>query len=691
MSHTLSVTEFAFYSASLLSLFFSIITCTLYRKLNIGLSFCIASLINTLWLLCCAYIDPVETVLYSLKIDTYHWRWTLCAEVLRYSFWIFALTKLIQRHCGECLPKFLLRLANIVTLALPIATVTIFLTDLSETWALKFLSWSGLGSSIFILLLIEQLYKNIFHNRLIRLLSIAFALIFFFDACLHSQILIEAALFHNLWQVRASLNITMLIFMSISVVTMRDTSQLVSSLSISRPIAFYTSSLTISGTILIVLATGGYYIRLSSASWGSFVYATIVSLGIASIVVTFTSRNLQRKLNVVINKHLFHYKYDYRSEWLKLIRLLSQPNDNEQIAPKAINASIELFRCRSGGLWQKRGHYFVNSAYTGLVTQSLSTKQESVNSPFIAKLEQGWVFATSSSDPEMAEHNELIPTWLRETEELWLICPLLVENNLIGFMVLADPMQADSPNWEDLDLAKTVGRQVANFILRQEQSELLAQARQFEAFNKLSAFVMHDLKNLIAQQSLLVKNAEKHKDNPAFVEDTINTIKNSVDRMNNLLRKLKQNEPEEIKIVSIRSVLIEAVKRCQRSLPAPSLQQPNEHIHVKADFDSIVMVFTHLIHNAQDATSEKGFIDIYSDTDKSNIFIYIEDNGEGMSDEFIKNKLFQPFESTKAGKGMGVGVYQAREYIESLGGEILVESTVGQGTKFTLQIPISET
>lgn len=690
MPATLSVTEFAFYSASLLSFFFSIIVTLQYRKLNIGLSFCIACYINTMWLLCSAYINPVESIQYSISANTFHWRWTLCAEILRYSFWVFALTKLIERQCDKCLPRSISIASNLITICCPLAAAALMISGFPEKYALKFLSWFGLGLSIYCLLLIEQLYRNIFHNRLVRLISISLALIFFFDAFLHSQILIEAALFHNLWQVRASLNITMLIFMSISVITMRDSALLVSGLALSRPVAFYTSSLTISGMVLILLATGGYYIRTTTSSWGSFVYATIVSLGVAAIVVTFTSRNIQRKLNVIINKHLFHYKYDYRSEWLKLIRLLSQPNEDEQISQKAIDASANLFRCQGGALWQKRGHYFVMTAQYGQIDPQLKNNQEKIDTAFIVKLNQSWIFAASAVDPEISAHNELIPEWLNNTQQLWLICPLLVENELTGFMVLTHPTQPENPNWEDLDLAKTVGRQVANFILRHEQSELLAQARQFEAFNKLSAFVMHDLKNLIAQQSLLVKNAEKHKDNPAFVEDTINTIKNSVDRMNNLLRKLKQNEPEEIKIVPIRSVLIEAVKRCQRSHPAPSLQQNSDDIRVKADFDSLVMVFTHLIHNAQDATNDNGFIDIYTTSKNNDIFIYIEDNGEGMTEDFLKSKLFQPFQSTKAGKGMGVGVYQAREYIENLNGEIQVESTPEQGTKFTLRIPIAE-
>jgi len=255
-------------------------------------------------------------------------------------------------------------------------------------------------------------------------------------------------------------------------------------------------------------------------------------------------------------------------------------------------------------------------------------------------------------------------------------------------MALTSPKGETALNWEDLDLLKTVGRQVANYLLRHEQTERLAEARQFDAFNKLAAYVMHDLKNLIAQQSLVVKNAEKHKDNPAFVDDAIQTITNSVARMNTLLRKLQRNEPESVRVLNLQEVMLEAVKRCQKSLPLPTLRNDLHSLRIKADWDALVMVFVHIIHNAQDATPNTGFIDIDVSLDNSMVNITIEDNGDGMDELFVRDRLFKPFDTTKTGKGMGIGVYQVRDNVQNLGGNLTVESTPSEGTTFTITLPV---
>ena len=218
-------------------------------------------------------------------------------------------------------------------------------------------------------------------------------------------------------------------------------------------------------------------------------------------------------------------------------------------------------------------------------------------------------------------------------------------------------------------------------------AEQLAESRQFDAFNKLTAFIMHDLKNLIAQQALVVENAAKHKDNPAFIEDAINTIDNSVGRMNTLLKKLQQDEPSELRSFELDHTLIEAIKKCQELKPLPSLQLETKGIYVNADPDRLLMTFVHIIKNAQEATDNTGFIDVTLRTEDNNAIIVIEDNGAGMSEEFIKNQLFKPFNTTKSGKGMGIGVYQAKEYIESIGGTVVAESSLDSGTTFTISIP----
>src|SRR5690606_23600968 len=156
-----------------------------------------------------------------------------------------------------------------------------------------------------------------------------------------------------------------------------------------------------------------------------------------------------------------------------------------------------------------------------------------------------------------------------------------------------------------------------------------------------------------------------------------------------LLRKLQRNEPEGIRVLNLNDVLVEAVRRCQKGQPVPTLRNEHTEIRVKGDWDSLVMVFVHLIQNAQDATLPSGFIDLYVSRDNNVAAIAIEDNGEGMDEDFIRNRLFKPFDTTKTGKGMGIGVYQARDYVQNLGGNLSVESTKGEGTTFTISLPVT--
>jgi putative PEP-CTERM system histidine kinase len=201
---------------------------------------------------------------------------------------------------------------------------------------------------------------------------------------------------------------------------------------------------------------------------------------------------------------------------------------------------------------------------------------------------------------------------------------------------------------------------------------------------------MHDLKNLIAQQELVVKNAAKHKNNPAFVEDAIDTIQNSVARMSALLGKLQQRSNPDRRAVGLQDVLLEAVRKCQQLAPKPALRIEDAGLRVVSDRDHLVMILSHLIKNAQEATGDDGYVDVRLKRSGDSALIEVEDNGSGMDPDFVRNRLFKPFESTKMGKGMGIGAYQARQFVRDLGGEVQVMSTPDVGTTFSLTLPLAQ-
>ena len=225
-----------------------------------------------------------------------------------------------------------------------------------------------------------------------------------------------------------------------------------------------------------------------------------------------------------------------------------------------------------------------------------------------------------------------------------------------------------------------------------ESQEKLGTAKQFEAVNKASAFLVHDIKTIIAQLSLLVKNAERHKTNPAFVDDMIRTTSHTVDKMEHLLQQIRNpNHVNSSQQVELGKLLMEIYLSHKKSTPCPSLEALDTEVWIQADKEELRSAIGHIIQNAVEATPKEGEVSIATKHGNEFIYIFIQDTGSGMSEDYIQNYLFKPFVSTKGLTGMGIGVYQSREYLRKIGGMISVTSELGLGTCFTLKLPILKT
>jgi len=303
----------------------------------------------------------------------------------------------------------------------------------------------------------------------------------------------------------------------------------------------------------------------------------------------------------------------------------------------------------------------------------------------------------------------------------------VLQDQVRGLLALADPPPPFDLTWEDRDLLKTVGRHVATHLAQHEADRRLAESRQFEAYHRLTAFVMHDLKNLAAQLSLLVANAEKHKRNPAFVDDAIATIANSTARMQRLIEQLQRREVQSTsRRVALAELAREACGRCAVRQPEPRCSDLDASAFVEADPERLGMMIDHLIRNAQEASPASGAVAVavsivrdtqLESTGSSGIHavspqalqaaeqsaaatrpaaapagdyacLVVSDTGCGMTAEFIKERLFKPFDTTKGSQGMGIGAFQVRQYINSIGGRITVASTPGEGSRFTVWLPL---
>jgi len=377
---------------------------------------------------------------------------------------------------------------------------------------------------------------------------------------------------------------------------------------------------------------------------------------------------------------------------LRFIQTLSSGQPDDRLRERAIHSIAEIIDSPGGILWMRRLNRFVPVASWQMqVSENDTLKTEHPLVNFMAARE--WLIDIDEFEREPELYNNLsIPDWLLNMPQAWLIIPLIVHDHMLGFVVLARSPAQNHFNWEDSDLVKTAGRQVAMHLSQLEASQALAEARQFEACNRLSSYVMHDLKNLIAQLSLVVTNAGKHKNNPRFMEDAITTVDNSVQKMNRLLEHLRSDnvQVQETSTIELCAELNEVVQTMLRGKPAPSLDCQAKGLHILADADRFGAVIGHLIRNAQDATPDDGRIIVRLLRRKHKAVIEVQDTGTGMDKEFIRDRLFRPFDSTKGKAGMGIGVYEARDYIHKLGGDLKVISRPGEGTTFRASLSISE-
>jgi putative PEP-CTERM system histidine kinase len=314
-----------------------------------------------------------------------------------------------------------------------------------------------------------------------------------------------------------------------------------------------------------------------------------------------------------------------------------------------------------------------------------------VDDPLVEFIEQhGWLIDLEEFDRDPKLYGDLnVPDWLANNTDAWLIVPLTTRQELLGLVLLTKPPGPPRLNYEDRDLLKTVGNHIAVHLAQEKSDDLLAEARQFEAYNRLTAFLMHDLNNLIAQQSLIVRNAEKHKRNPDFVDDAMQTIANSVQRMKRVMDQLKRGEADKkVKSTALKFVVSTAVDHCAGRKPVPTLELNDNDVTVEVDAEQFTMVLTHLIQNAQDSTPSGGTVSVSTGAANGQVSIAVSDSGTGMTQEFVRDRLFRPFDSTKGSQGMGIGAYQAREFARKMGGDLNVRSEVSKGTTVTMSLPL---
>ena len=614
----------------------------------------------------------------------------LIVEWIRNLSWLTALASIL-RDLDESrkIESFASRYGAVFLLASALLIVYYAVTS-DDSVSMMGIVGGGVMLAALIIILAEQIYRNApFDARSgLKYFCIGVVGIFLYDLVIFTLTIVGGEMSVDQWAARGFVNALFVIPLGLAA---QRSFRLSLDAHIPRQIIFYSFALIATGVFVIFMVMGDYYVRTYAGTWGGALRIVLFVAAVSALAVSMVSATIRARIRVFLMKSFFQYKYDYRKEWLRFIRTLSE-SDLDNVANTAVRAVAQIVNSPGGIVWVQDDvdkNYLPVGAWGAEVPVMSSVDR---NTQLIRFLKQRqWVIDLN----ELREHPTryeglVIDPWIAQHEDWWLIVPLFLGERLFGFIILQKPRIVPSLNFEDHDLLRTVGRHVATHVDQAESDRRLAESSQFGTYNRLTAFLMHDLNNLIAQQSLVVKNAEKHRHNPQFVDDAIDTIAHSVARMRRLMEQLSSGSAQSVmRRIELAEVLQRAAQRVEPRQPSPVVSVNGAGIHVQADPERLTTVAEHLIRNAQDATDEDGEVTVDVQVTDSIVTVTISDDGCGMTPEFIRERLFRPFDSTKGSQSMGVGAYQAREYVRQLGGQLDVASTPGEGTAFSLRLPLA--
>jgi putative PEP-CTERM system histidine kinase len=456
---------------------------------------------------------------------------------------------------------------------------------------------------------------------------------------------------------------------------------------------------------LSLLAICGYFalmtivttaLRGSGFDWAAGLMVAVLAMMTVGAMVLVPSARARGWLKVKLAKHLFEHRYDYRTEWLRFAETLgSSANDGDSLPERIVRAFADIVDSAGGLLLSRDGPATLSVAASwnwpssnppagglGHIDEFFSDLEASGRIIEFEALRNGWAARRDKA--------VRVPQWLLDENNAWAGIPLIHHQRLIGIVILAAPDFRRALDWEDFDLLRTAGRQAASSLAEAQGQEALANARRFEEFNRRFAFILHDIKNLVSQLSLLARNAERHADNPEFRADMVATLQSSAGKMNDLLARLApraQSRVDGVEAQPLRPILAAAIAAGRGNREVQLLGDSG--LWAKVDEGALEQAVGHLLQNAIEASPIVEPVAVRVSASGADVAIAISDKGTGMDGDFVRNRLFQPFASTKA-NGFGIGAFEARSLVAAMGGSLSVDSRPGAGSTFTILLPAAQ-
>jgi putative PEP-CTERM system histidine kinase len=421
-----------------------------------------------------------------------------------------------------------------------------------------------------------------------------------------------------------------------------------------------------------------------------------VFLALVSLTMVMLSDQLRYRVKRFISQHFYRSHYDYRKEWTTFTQRTTSVMDVRELCASVANMVSETFGVPAVTiwLWDEGAHEQVTLGGSTIFPDTLrcAVNREHGAVDLVRYMRDRQIPVDFERPPDIKayELKRSHPDDFRDAQIRYGV-PLIAGQQFLGVITVANRLTKEPFSLEAFDLLKTIADQAAANLLNFKLAQCLLKTKEMEAFQTLSTFFVHDLKNLASKLSLMVQNLPTHYDNPTFRDDMLSVISGSVAKMNALCGRLSLLT-QRLELHRAKADLNELVRltlaELESSLAAPLLQELCSVPSLLMDTEQLQKVLVNLLLNANEAVSEHGEILVKTEQIGRWAVLSVRDNGCGMSQEFMTRSLFHPFQTTKS-QGLGIGLFHSKMIVEAHQGRLEVESDEGKGSTFRVFLPVS--
>ena len=506
----------------------------------------------------------------------------------------------------------------------------------------------------------------------------------------------QALLFNSLEMSLEVLNVGTLIIASVLIIWSLFRLRILNVDIYLSPSAIYNSiTILIVGIYLIVVGILAKVVTYLNISLPFIVEAFFVFLALLGVTVILLSGKLRESIKRFVTLHLKRPKYDYRTVWTSFTNRTASLIGIQEICSAVTKMVSDTFGVPCVAIW------LLDETHENLILGGSTVFSEGeITGSMMDRKAKAELIKAMRDQEAVIDFEKSEKDWVRELKESHFAyfrdarirygVSLLSGSEFLGIITLNEKLTEEEFSLEDFDLLKAIADQAAGSVLNIKMSERLSQAKEMEAFQTMSAFFVHDLKNLASKLSLTMQNLPVHFDNPEFRSDALRTISDSVTKINmlcgglSLLRQKIVLQPVEADLNELVCSTLTTMNGCK----APITQGLNPLPKCLLDSEQMQKVLTNLILNANEALGSGGEICVTTERIDGWIVLSVSDNGCGMSKEFIEKSLFHPFKTTKK-QGMGIGLFHSKMIVEAHHGRIEVESEEGRGSTFRVFLPLA--